>query len=217
MVHLGPGHPRNTSWQTWREEFDVEAAQSLQVAAHWSTSSSQRQIGGIDLVHGARSQQFHGLHIGPGLPTYLSLQTKRDGCAVDGTQLLHAASHCSTSSAQWQIGGIDLVHGARSQHFHGLAGAGATACKTSSSRTSKRNQERKIDGARASSADASRTLGVAREANGGSGGGVAGDEEGSLERKHQQDASTKPPVHLHGWLLGSACLCIWSWVARPYI
>jgi hypothetical protein len=103
----------------------VEAAQSLQVAAHWSTSSVQRQNGGIDLVHTAKSQQSHGLHMGPGSPVYRSLQTERDGYAVDGTQSLQAASHCRTASWQWQIGGIDLVHTAASQHFHGLAGAAA--------------------------------------------------------------------------------------------
>jgi hypothetical protein len=51
----------NMSWQMWREGSDVEAAQSLQVAAQWSTSSMQRHHGGIDLVHSAKSQQSHSL------------------------------------------------------------------------------------------------------------------------------------------------------------
>jgi hypothetical protein len=91
-------------------------------------------MGGSDLVQGAESQHCHGLQIGPGSPMYWSLQTKRDGFDSDGVQLLQAASHCTTSSEQWQIGGIDLVHGAKLQHFHGLAGAAAAKIQRADSR-----------------------------------------------------------------------------------
>ena len=113
--------------QTRREGRDLDGRQVLQVEAHLSTSSPQRHVGGSVLVHAAESQHSHGRHIGPGSPTYWSWQTWRDGFRVDGTHALQVEAHSNASSTQVQIGGMDLVHRGRSQHFHGL-GAAMAAC-----------------------------------------------------------------------------------------
>ena len=130
---MGGMAPVNASLQTLRDGFDVDASQLLQVGAHCSTSSPQRHVGGSVLVHAAESQHSHGLQMGPGSPTYWSWQTWRDGSAMDGPQDLQVEGQSKTWSMQLQIGGMDLVHTAWSQHFHGLFLAAMAASSASPS------------------------------------------------------------------------------------
>ena len=119
--------------QTRREGCDLAGRQVLQVGAHSSTSSPQRHVGGLDLVHVGESQHSHGLQMGPGRPTYWSWQTRRDGSAMDGPQDLQVEGHSKTWSMQRQIGGSERVHTAWSQHFHGLFLAAMAASSATAS------------------------------------------------------------------------------------